>query len=204
MTRFSRRSWLCLAVLAVPGCRSHDVVHELDWSFNRMQQQPRYDPYASSNFFDDGKTMREPVLGTVPYSDKEPGTPETSGMVAGEYVTNIPLPITREFLALGRKRFDAICSNCHGIRGDGDSVVATFMGRRPPSLHELRVRMLRNGVIFRIARDGYGLMPSYAAHLTEEETWAVVGYVRALERSQNAVAARLPPGIHSDWERAAP
>ena len=36
-------------------------------------------------------------------------------------------------------------------------------------------------------------MPTYAAELTPEERWAVVAYVRALQLSQHASAAQVPP-----------
>lgn len=200
-----RLSFAVAATAAVAAsCRSHDVVRKPDFSFNRMQQQPRYDTYASSSFFDDGKAMREPPNGTVPYSRESALGPPVDGVVDGEYVTRFPVPVTRQLVALGRSRYDSICGNCHGIRGDGDTVVATYMARKPPSLHEVRIRTLPQGRIYRVIREGYGLMPSYAAHVTKDETWAVVAYVRALERSQYAIVARLPPEIAAELARAVP
>lgn len=205
MTRLSPALAAVAAVAALAtSCRSRNVLRKPDFSFNRMQQQPRYDPYASSPFFEDTKAMREPPSGTVPYSRNSALSPGMDGIVDGEYVTRFPVPITREMLTLGRSRFDGICANCHGIRGDGDTVVATYMARKPPSLHELRIRTLPHGRLYRVIREGYGLMPSYATHLEKEETWAVVAYVRALERSQHAVVARLPPEIASELARSAP
>ncbi|HEX4474111.1 MAG TPA: hypothetical protein VH142_03470, partial [Polyangiaceae bacterium] len=67
----SGRRGFCAIVVALsclPGCRSRNVFRRLDFSWNRMQVQPRYDPYGGSRFFSDGKAMREPVLGTKPYS----------------------------------------------------------------------------------------------------------------------------------------
>jgi mono/diheme cytochrome c family protein len=38
-------------------------------------------------------------------------------------------------------------------------------------------------------------MPSYAAELTEEERWAVVQYVRVLQRAMNARDTDIPKEI---------
>jgi mono/diheme cytochrome c family protein len=192
-----------VALVGGTGCRTHDVFRELDWSWNRMQTQPRYDIYAASPFFDDGKAMRAPPDGTVPFGPNPEAAPGLDGTLNGAYVTTFPLPITRQLLEVGRSRFQITCSACHGMAGDGKTVVATYMGRPPPSLHELRIRLLPHGRIYEVIRDGYGLMPSYATHLSVDERWAVVAYVRALERSQNAVVARLPPAVAADLEREA-
>jgi hypothetical protein len=198
-------AWRIFGVFAISGatgCRTEDVFRELDPSWNRMQSQPRYDDYGVSRFFADGKTMRDPPEGTIPYSDGPAKAPGLEGMVSGVHVSSFPLPVTRASLELGRSRFEVICAACHGLSGDGDSVVANYMPRRPPSLHELRILMLPNGRIYEVVRDGYGLMPAYRNHLTVEERWAVVAYVRALERSRHAVVARLPGPIAAALVRA--
>lgn len=185
------------------ACRTHDVFRKLDFSWNRMQSQPRYDDYAPSPFFADGMTMRAPPEGAVPYSESAVNPRERDGKEKdGAYVRAFPLPITRPLLHLGRDRFQIVCAACHGVRGDGDSIVAKYMPRRPPSLHEQRIRVLPDGRIYSVIRDGYGLMPAYGSHFSVEERWAVVAYVRALERSQNAVVARLPASIARELERA--
>ena len=185
------------------GCRTHSVLRRLDFSWNRMQTQPRYDIYASSRFFDDGMAMRDPPGGTVPFSPNGERAPGFDGTRDGAYVTLFPLPVDRNLLDVGRSRFQIICSACHGMAGDGDTVVAKYMARRPPSLHELRIRKLPHGRIYEVIRDGYGLMPSYSTHLSVEERWAVVAYVRALERSRNAVVERLPASIAAELSRNA-
>ncbi len=91
------------------------------------------------------------------------------------------------------------CAACHGLAGDGDSPVARNMAlRKPPSLHEPRIRALPAGRLYAVVRDGYGLMPSYAEELSVGERWAVVAYVRALQLSQGARLAELPPELRSE------
>ena len=60
----------------------------------------------------------------------------STGMVNGEL--RHPHPASRsppELLARGRHRYEIVCSNCHGLVGNGDSMVADNMATRlPPSL----------------------------------------------------------------------
>jgi len=166
-------------------------------------QQPRERAYRPSNFFSNGLVMAAPPAGTVPRERRTMNPTLTTGILGftgqiaanGErvvrYANRIPVPVTPELLALGRKRFDITCGTCHGPLGDGDSIVAKQMSLRPPpSLHTYANRA--PGYIFEVATHGFGLMASYAAELTVEERWAVVAYIRALQISQNVPAAELP------------
>ena len=45
-----------------------------------------------------------------------------------------------------------------------------------------------------------GAMPSYAAQLLPRDRWAVVGYVRALQLSQNATPEDVPPSARAQME----
>jgi mono/diheme cytochrome c family protein len=94
-----------------------------------------------------------------------------------------------------------VCALCHGLAGDGDSIIAGKMGQRaPPSLHEPRLRALEASAIYRVVRDGYGLMPRYAEHLSPRERWAVVAYVRALQLSQGLPLADAPEPLRRRLE----
>jgi cytochrome c553 len=107
------------------------------------------------------------------------------------YVAAIPVTLTPQLLALGRKRFDILCATCHGPAGDGDSIVARQMALRPPpTLHKYRDRPA--GYFYEVITKGFGLMASYAAELSIEERWAVVAYIRALQLSQNVRVDRIP------------
>ena len=166
--------------------------------------QPRERAYRPSNFFDTGLVMQAPPAGTVPRERRTMNPTLTTGISGytgqwgqnGErivrYASRIPVPVTPELLALGRKRYDITCATCHGPLGDGDSIVGSQMALRPPpSLHKYADRA--PGYIFEVATQGFGMMASYAAELSVEERWAVVAYIRALQISQNVPAAELPP-----------
>jgi mono/diheme cytochrome c family protein len=161
-----------------------------------MKHQPRADPYGTSAAFPDGRAMRPPPKQTVARILPLASDPLATGMIDGGPVDRIPIALTREVFDRGRKHFDIFCAACHGIAGDGDSVVAKQMILRPPpSLYDPAIAALPVGKLFQVVSEGYGLMPPYRAELEAEDRWAVVAWVRALQKSRSAPVAEAPPGF---------
>ncbi|WNG39889.1 cytochrome c [Archangium violaceum] len=178
--------WLIPAAgLALAGCT---VPSEF---LQRMEAQAKYEYYETSEFWADGKAMRTPPEGTVP-RERPVGNPGlTTGRVNGTLVSTIPLELNREVLEVGQKKYNIVCSQCHGQLGDGNSVVAENMAMRlPPSLLEIANKP--DGHVFVAMTEGYGVMPSFAGELNIQERWAVVAYVRALQRARNTQAGGQP------------
>lgn len=196
---FARLALLAGVGLSAGGCQG--MVPQLD--LERMQYQHHYLPYEAAPYFPDGRAMRTPPAHTV-RRDAVVGDPGlTRGIVDGDYVGAVPLPVTRAVLERGHDRFDITCAACHGVRGDGDSEVAKAMEyRQPPSLIAPPISGYPPGRIFSIASEGYGLMPSYSGHLSVEDRWAVVAFVRTLQLSQSVPLDELPPALKRDAERA--
>jgi mono/diheme cytochrome c family protein len=170
-------------------CVSRDAI-------DPMKRQQRYDPYSENTFFSDRRAMRLPPPGAIPRVLPLASDPVATGMSDGGTVARIPIPLSRELFVLGKKQFEIVCAACHGIAGDGDSVVARQMQLRPPpSLLEARLRALSDGALFRVVTEGYGMMPSYRNELEPNERWAVVAYVRALQRSQSVSIADAPADV---------
>jgi hypothetical protein len=190
-----------LASVCVSGCDESQVWHRPHVSEERMIDPHHLRAYDPDTVFADGRAMQPPPPGARARGELEPPF-----MVDGHYVDRFPVPMTAQLVDLGQTRFGQTCAACHGVAGDGESVVATKMLlRRPPSLHEPRLVALPAGRIYETILDGYGLMGSYAPQLpTPEERWAVVAYVRALQISQGAVVRDLPPDVRADLAREAP
>ena len=183
--------WLGALALGSQGC---------DVDFERMLDQFKAEPYEASPYFQDGQSMRHPPSGTVPVS-RVTGPPElVSGRTAtGQYTSTIPVPLDAALLDRGEDRFRIFCRTCHGPLGDGRSAVAENMKlRKPPSLHEPRLRDYPDGRLFRVVSEGYGLMPSYAESLSLRDRWAVVAFVRALQLSQSVPLAELPAPLREE------
>lgn len=171
------RGWALVLPLALVSCAVEGTIEKPTPGLHRMVDQPRADAYEGTSVFANGMVMRHPPSGTVRYG------------AAGEAVPEFDVALMRE----GRRDFEIFCAACHGVRGDANTVVAEDMTlRRPPSLHSERVRGHSDERLFRIASDGYGVMPGYAGPLDERQRWAVVAYVRALQLSQGALVSQLP------------
>ena len=188
-----------LILLLLPGC---EVLPPVD--FQRMIYQDRFTVWQRCAFFPDGRELQTPPDHTVPRdAPAGPARPFITGVEHGAYVEEIPLPLTREILRAGRARFETYCAPCHGLRGDGVSVVAETMDlRRPPSIAGPAARTLPVGRVYQVIGEGYGLMRSYAEDLTTpEERWAVVAYLMALQTSHGVPLDALPPEVRREAER---
>jgi mono/diheme cytochrome c family protein len=147
-----------------------------------MLDQPRLDPQKPSAFFKDGHGMQLPVAGTVARGFLPSGlaTPEDGARLVN------PLPRSAAVLARGRAEYQVRCTVCHGALGDGVPTLTAAYGAKPANLLAPAVRAYPDGVIYGTIVLGKNAMPSYAADMPEAARWAVVHYVRALQRAQNA------------------
>ncbi len=193
-------------LIAALGCQGPNEREPSEtWNLERMIQQRSFKAYEPTDLFPDGTVMQPPPEGTVP-RERRLGPPElVEGTSAGGApVARIPIRLSMAVLVKGRHHFDILCAACHGPAGDGVSPVAEVMSlRKPPSLHTERIRSLPDGTLYRVVRDGYGMMPAYGGDLTIDERWAVVAYVRALELSRRAPAGELPGDARRELDRRA-
>ncbi len=181
------------ALLLLAGCSVLDP----------MMEQDKVKPYRPSGFYPDGVSMRAPPAGAVARDAVLDPVVRTGLRADGKPVERIPIPLTPELLRTGRKRFEIICATCHGLVGDGRSLVAAKMSLRPPpSLHDYVARP--DGYLYQVISDGFGLMPSYADQLTPAERWGVVAYLRALQLSQHTRIAEAAPAVRARLEGERP
>ena len=180
-----------LASLALAGCRIPQD----------MANQPQFDPYEKTTFFADGSSARPLVEGTVASPRVEgtlaqigsgPNELFDSGREGGQFSDNFPMPLTPELMARGRERFDIYCSMCHGRVGEGDGMIVARGYKKPPTYHSDALRSRKNGYIFDVISNGFGVMPAYRTMIPAADRWAIVAYVRALQMSQNATVAEVP------------
>lgn len=165
---------LAVVLLAVGAC---------DWSLHRMQEQPRCEAYEPTPWFANGACNQQPPDGVVSFNAAPPSGPP---------------PITSALVDRGRDRFERFCAPCHGVLADGDSAVARDMRlRKPPSLVDERVAGLPDEKILTVIERGYGLMPAYGDLLVPDDRFAVLQYVRVLQRREIAVD-QLPPDVRKE------
>ena len=194
-----------------------------------MQDQPKYLAYRGSEIFPDSLSSRPLVEGTIArgylredqeyYTGKTgaavtpsstldstakaaapSNVPATPAAATGNDVNEFPFPITREILDRGQERFNIYCSPCHGVLGDGRGMIVNRGFRPPPSYHIDRLRTAPLGHFFDVITNGFGAMPDYAMQVPPHERWAIVAYIRALQLSQNAPIAVVPPPNRSQLQ----
>ncbi len=136
-----------------------------------------------------GEGMRVAPDDTIARNSPEPYRFANDPDAAGRELKN-PLPRDKASMLKGQKYYNTYCIVCHGVKGEGNGTVVPKFPM-PPSLHSQKVREWSDGRIYHVITMGQNLMPSYASQVTREERWAIIHYVRALQRSLNPTAADL-------------
>jgi mono/diheme cytochrome c family protein len=162
-----------------------------------MKVQPKYGPLAYSEFYSDHAASRNPPANTVPRDITASDPALLTGMVNGQPVADFPFPLTRADLQRGQTLFNGICAPCHGRTGMGNGVVVQRGFSAPPTFHDDRLRNAPPGHYFDVITNGFGAMPSYGQILQVPDRWRVIGYIRALQLSQNAKLSDVPPDMQN-------
>jgi mono/diheme cytochrome c family protein len=176
-----------------------------------MQDQPRYKALKKSDFFSDGRAMRDLPAGTVSrgnlrenkafYTGKKENngttavappvatTMDASGntVVASfpDDIEEFPVPVTKELIDRGEQRYRVFCIVCHGPVGNGDGMIVRRGYSKPPTYHDDRLRNAPVGHFYDVITNGWGKMNNYAAQVPPADRWAIVSYIRTLQISQN-------------------
>jgi len=185
------RALLLWALLA--GCRGQPsdkppihLVPDMDW-------QPKYQAEEASAFFADGRAMRPLEEGTVARGQLHEDGEYWRGRVGDKYVAKVPIPVDRALIRRGQDRFNIYCSPCHDRTGSGKGMVVRRGYPQPVDLTGDRAKSLPDGQIFDTISRGARNMPAYRKQIPVEDRWAIVTWVRVLERSQQTTLADIPP-----------
>jgi mono/diheme cytochrome c family protein len=170
-----------------------------------MDDQPRYEAQASSDFFYDGKAMRTPVAGTVARGALAESAAFATGMVGGAPVDSSPIAIDKELLARGGERYAIYCGPCHAEKGNGESMLRERSGVATADLTQDRLLTVGDGYLFDVITHGFGLMSGYGYPIPPEDRWAIVAWVRKLQSERDpaaptAEAADAEDGLAPDAE----
>jgi mono/diheme cytochrome c family protein len=193
--RSSSRGWRLLAgalaltsCVALAGCARGCTSSRPPIHLNpSMDDQPKVQPQAASDFFYNGASMREPVPGTIPMGGlKENGAFFTGKESDGAFVATNPVTVDEALVERGRQRYTIYCQPCHDARGDGKGILFQRGNVPTASFHQEKILNYPDGQIFDVITNGTGLMSGYRWPIPPADRWAIVAYVRELERERLA------------------
>ncbi len=183
-----------LAMFMLIGCTREQPSEKPPIHLNpNMDSQPKYKAQAESKFFADGATMRMPDSGTVARGYLRADSTFYFGKTGdSDFIATMPVHITTHLMQRGRERFDIYCSPCHSRLGDGKGIIVARGLVAPPTFHDERLRAMPDGQIFDVITNGLRNMPAYDHQVPVDDRWAIVAYLRALQRSHNATIDDVP------------
>lgn len=200
--RWIGRAWMLALPLSgfLGGCRGETTQDAPIIPIRNMYFQPRYNMQNESAFFEDGRTMRAPVEGTIARGE------ELDDRIArgrteddSAYVTTIPSEVPARhggmeaFVKRGQERYNIYCAPCHDKTGAGEGMIVKHGMLKPPTFHQDRIRHIPDGQLYATIANGVRNMPAYAPTIDVDDRWAIVSYVRALQMSQAPIAAETTP-----------
>jgi len=166
-----------------------------------MWIQPKAKPNNQSDFFTDEQASRPLVAGTVPQGELRLADAYHTGYGSdGKLIKKIPAAAVQSFespkamLLRGQERYNIYCQPCHGKVGNGDGMIMQrglgYWQKLAASYQTDKLRKVEDGHIYDVLSNGYGVMYGYGARIQDiNDRWAVVAYIRALQRAQQGVPA---------------
>ena len=126
-----------------------------------------------------------------------------TGKMGEQWGTGMPdgLQVNPALMQRGRERFNITCAMCHGATAAGNGVTKNYGLTTVVTLQDERIRKMADGEIFNTITNGKNTMMPYGPNLTVSDRWAVIAYLRALQRSQNATMADIPEGQRAALEK---
>jgi mono/diheme cytochrome c family protein len=216
---------LCgIAIVAVFGFRGQKGTEPPSELFPDMVRQMKVRAQAPLDFFADGRGPRLPVPGTVPIGYEMPkpapggAEPEelvarqgagfsvgtnyyNTGKMGDRWGTGIPLRVTRELMNRGEQRFNITCAMCHGATATGNGITKQFGLATVVSLQDQRIRTMADGEIFNTITNGKNTMMAYGPNIMVQDRWAIIAYLRSLQRSENATINDVSPEHQGELEK---
>ena len=193
-------AFVVVLAVSVLGFRGTKFTHPpmdvfAEWAFPAMRIQPKPRPQGASRFFADGRADRPLPAGVVSRDPLRNDDALYAGKAAdGAWLRGFPVAVNDQLMARGKDRYTIYCAPCHGAVGDGNGITKQYGMGATPTYHDPRLRTMAEGEIFNTITHGSPNknMQSYADKLLPEDRWAVILYVRALQRAQTGATADVP------------
>jgi cytochrome c5 len=208
---------LVVLVVSVAGFRGQKSTKPPFEIFPDMDHQPKVKAQTPSTFYADGRANREPIAGTVPLGyampqhkpvDGSTGESESpykqvkfssgvsyfdTGRFDNQWGTGMPMEVTPEFIARGQERYAISCKVCHGATGEGNGIAGKYGLVAIANLNQQRIRDMADGEIFNTITHGKNTMMGYGDRIQVQDRWAIIAYMRALQKSQGGATINDVP-----------
>ncbi len=196
----NRTNMVLLILLAIVACAT--FAGHVDYTrpnieiLPDMKYTPAWAAYRQNPVFANGRTLQEPVPGTIARGQMplhfEPT--KEDALRAGVELHNPfgsdadPAKL-QESIKRGGDNYRVFCISCHGATGAGDGPVAKRGFPPPPSLLTGNSPKMKDGQLFHILTyGGQTSMPDFAAQLSPDLRWDVVNYIRSMQPSETPIA----------------
>ncbi len=174
--------------------------------FPDMDFQPKFKSDTAMDMFPDGRANRGEIDGTI---SRDPASLKADsiyyyGLENGAWTLGFPqqLDLNETMVKRGQNRFNIYCAPCHGYDGQGNGAVPARLKAgggvagvlTPANLTAVAGTAVNmpNGQLFNTISNGANTMMGYAGQIPHADRWAIVLYVRALQRAQNASKDDVP------------
>ncbi len=194
---------LGVLVVSVAGFRGSKSLRPPIEIYDDMDRQLKLRPQTEAGFFPDDRSSRLPVAGTVARDSHFEASPANTGFISGttNYIDNIPVPVTEKLMERGRERFQINCVPCHGALADGNGITKKYGMAIVANLHDPRIVRESDGEIFNVITHGRNLMGAYGPNVVPEDRWAIIAYLRAIQRSRLATLEDVPAEMQSTFKK---
>lgn len=207
---------LVVVVISIAGFRGQKSTAPPIELFPDMDHQAKVKAQKPSEFFADGSATRLPIKNTVPLGYVMPqsnvelsatadafgpyenivfsGAPDylNTGKMEDRWGTGLPFEATAGVMARGKERYTISCAVCHGATGAGNGITSKYGLVGIANLHQSRIRDMGDGEIYNTITHGKNTMMGYGQNIQVADRWAIVAYVRALQRSQGTGIDDVP------------
>jgi mono/diheme cytochrome c family protein len=187
-----------LALLFLSGCSSVQRVPPVQ-VWDDMKIQEKFKPQMENEIFADHRDSRVPPEDTVARGHLTENTAYYTGMDGEMYAGKNPVPITMDLLKKGQAKFGTYCTPCHDRTGSGQGIVPIHVPTwQPSNLMEDRVVQFADGEIFNVITNGRRTMPPYRFQVAVEDRWAIIAYLRVLQRAAHSSVNDVPTDHRGD------
>lgn len=195
--RFQGQWVVAVAALLLVGCS--DVQRDPPLQvWPDMKFQKKFKPQRSTDLFPDSRESRVPPEGTIARGHMLEQDVFNTGMDGKLYVGKSPVKATEAVLEEGHWRFNTYCSPCHDETGLGRGMVPKrWPAWQPQNLMEDRILEMADGDIFNVITYGRRTMPPYGFQNRPEDRWAIIAYLRVLQRAAHGTMNDVPENLRS-------